>query len=120
MCRNRHAEKKMIVTMNSKEVLKRRAETRFKQEARALDGRKAMTEYEAQVLAIREKTARLKELRLAKEVQVLAIREKAARLTALRLAKKAQAQSDEPAPKINVRPLKNNNRVLSSSPKTSA
>jgi hypothetical protein len=79
----------MIVTMNSKEVLKRRAEARFKQEARALDGRKAMTEYEAQVLAIREKTARLKALRLAKE---------------------AQAQNEEPPPKTKVRPLKNRNR----------
>jgi hypothetical protein len=76
----------MIVTMNSKEVLKRRAEARFKQEARVLDGRKAMTEYEAQVLAIREKTARLKALRLAKETQ---------------------AQNEEPAPKTEVRPLKN-------------
>ena len=76
----------MIVTMNSKEVLKRRAEARFKQEARALDGRKAMTEYEAQVLAIREKTARLKALRLAKE---------------------AQAQNEEPTPKTKVWPLKN-------------
>ena len=54
----------------SKEVLKKRADARFKQEERALDGRKAMTEYEAQVLAIREKTARLKALRLAKEAQV--------------------------------------------------
>ena len=76
----------MIVTMNSKEVLKRRAEARFRQEARALDGRKAMTEYEAQVLAIREKTARLKALRLAKE---------------------AQAQNEEPPPKTKVWPLKN-------------
>jgi hypothetical protein len=75
----------MIVTMNSKEALKKRAEARFKQEARALDGRKAMTEYEAQVLAIREKTARLKALRLAKE---------------------AQAQNEEPPPKTNVRRLK--------------
>jgi hypothetical protein len=99
LCRNRHAEKKTIVTINSKEVLKRRAEARFKQEARALDGRKAMTEYKAQVLAIREK---------------------AARLTALRLAKKAQAQTEEPAPKTKVRALKNNNRGLSSPPKTSA
>jgi hypothetical protein len=74
----------MIVTMNSKEVLKRRAEARFRQEARALDGRKAMTEYEAQVLAIREKTARLKALRLATE---------------------AQAQNVEPPTKTNVRPL---------------
>ena len=89
----------MIVTMNSKEVLKRRAEARFKQEARALDGQKAMTEYEAQVLAIREKTARLRALRLAKEAQV---------------------HSEEPAPKTKARLLKNNNRVLSSSPKTSA
>jgi hypothetical protein len=79
----------MIVTNNSKEALKKRADARFRQEERALDGRKAMTEYEAQVLAIREKTARLK---------------------ALRLAKKAQVQSEEPPPKTNVRPLKNRNR----------
>lgn len=64
----------------------KRAEARFKQEARALDGRKAMTEYEAQVLAIREKTARLKALRLANEAQV---------------------QSEGPAPKTKVRLLKN-------------
>src|SRR5450759_4509226 len=57
----------MIVTNNSKEALKKRADARFKQEERALDGRKAMTEYEAQVLAIREKTARLRALRLDKE-----------------------------------------------------
>jgi hypothetical protein len=75
----------MIVTKNSREALKKRADARFKQEARALDGRKAMTEYEAQVLAIREKTARLKALRLAME---------------------AQAQNEEPPPKTNVRPFK--------------
>ena len=85
----------------------KRAEARFKQEERALDGRKAMTEYEAQVLAVREKTAHLRALRLAKEAQALAIREKAARLTALRLAKKAQAQNEEPPPKTKVRALKN-------------
>ena len=94
----------------SSDDARQRAEKRFKQEARALDGRKAMTEYEAQVLAIREKTARLRALRLAKEAQALSIREKAARLTALRLAKKAQAQSDEPAPKTKVRPLKNRDK----------
>ena len=59
----------MIVTNNSREVLKKRADARFKQQERALDGRKAMIEYEAQVLAIREKTTRLKTLRLAKEAQ---------------------------------------------------
>ena len=57
------------MTKNSKEALKKRADARFKQEERALDGRKAMTEYEAQVLAIREKTAHLRALRLAKEAQ---------------------------------------------------
>jgi hypothetical protein len=70
----------------SSDEARQRAEKSFKQEARALDGRKAMTEYEAQVLAIREKTARLRKLRLAKE---------------------AQAQNEEPAPKTKVRPLKN-------------
>jgi deferrochelatase/peroxidase EfeB len=96
----------MVVTNNSKEALKKRAEARSKQQERALDGRNAMNEYQAQVLATHEKTAHLKELRLAQESQALAIREKAARLTALRLAKKAQAQSDEPAPKTKVRPIK--------------
>jgi hypothetical protein len=76
----------MIMIKTSTEVLKRRADARFRQEARALDGRKAMTEYEAQVLAIREKTARLRALRLATE---------------------AQAQNEEPPRKTKVRPLKN-------------
>jgi hypothetical protein len=47
-----------------------RAEKRFKQEERARDGRKAMTEYETQDRATRAKTERLKALRLAKEAQV--------------------------------------------------
>jgi hypothetical protein len=49
----------------------------------------AMTEYEAQVLAIREKTARLRALRLVTE---------------------AQAQNEEPPPKTKVRPLKNRDK----------
>jgi hypothetical protein len=49
---------------------RRRAEGSFKQEQRARHGRKAMTEYEAQARVIREKTARLKGLRLAKEARV--------------------------------------------------
>ncbi len=48
---------------------RQRAEQSFKQEERARDSRKAMMEYEAQAGATREKTARLKALRLAKEVQ---------------------------------------------------
>jgi hypothetical protein len=46
-----------------------RAERNFKKEERARDGRAAMIEYEVQARAIREKTARLKALRLAKEAQ---------------------------------------------------
>lgn len=48
---------------------RQRAERTFKKEERAQDGRKAMTEYEAQAVATRKKTARLKALRLAKEAQ---------------------------------------------------
>ena len=48
---------------------RQRAERNFKKEERALDARKAMTEYEVQARATREKTARLKALRLAKEAQ---------------------------------------------------
>ena len=48
---------------------RQRAERKFKREERAQDGRKAMIEYEAQAVATRKKTARLKALRLAKEAQ---------------------------------------------------
>jgi hypothetical protein len=48
---------------------RQRAENSFKREERAQDGRKAMAEYEAQARAIREKTARLKAVRLAKETE---------------------------------------------------
>jgi hypothetical protein len=45
---------------------KKRAEKLFKKEERAQDGRQAMVEYKAHGLAVREKTVRLKALRLAK------------------------------------------------------
>jgi hypothetical protein len=48
---------------------RQRAERNFKKEERARDGRLAMIEYEVQARATREKTARLKALRLAKEAQ---------------------------------------------------
>ncbi len=64
--RNRCAEKEMIVT-NSKEALKKRADARFKKDERAREGTKAMLEYEAAGRAVREKTARLRALRLDKE-----------------------------------------------------
>jgi hypothetical protein len=44
-----------------------RAEANFRKEQRAKDGEKAMIEYHAQSRAIRDKTARLRALRLAKE-----------------------------------------------------
>jgi hypothetical protein len=44
-----------------------RAEANFKKEERAKDGGKAMMEYQANSRMIREKTERLKALRLAKE-----------------------------------------------------
>jgi hypothetical protein len=49
---------------------RQRAERNFKKEERAKDGRKAMTEYEIQGRATREKTERLKALRLARDAQV--------------------------------------------------
>ena len=53
--------------MNSDHA-RQRAEKRFKQEERARDSQ--IIEYEVQARATREKTARLKALRLAKEAQV--------------------------------------------------
>jgi hypothetical protein len=44
-----------------------RAEASFRKEERAKDGAKAMMEYQATGRAVREKIARLKALRLAKE-----------------------------------------------------
>ena len=44
-----------------------RAEANFRKEERARDGAKAMMEYQANSRMVREKTERLKALRLAKE-----------------------------------------------------
>lgn len=44
-----------------------RAEANFKKEQRAKEGEKAMMEYLAEGRMVREKTARLRALRLAKE-----------------------------------------------------
>jgi hypothetical protein len=66
---------------NSKEA-KDLAEARFKsKEERARDGAKAMMEYEAAGVALREKTARLKAARLAKEAAELVIQAKAKLVT---------------------------------------
>jgi len=44
-----------------------RAEASFRKEERAKDGVMAMTEYQANIRLVREKTERLRALRLAKE-----------------------------------------------------
>jgi hypothetical protein len=44
-----------------------RAEASFRKEERAKDGAMAMTEYQATIQLVREKTERLRALRLAKE-----------------------------------------------------
>jgi hypothetical protein len=55
----------------SPDQARERAEKSFKKEERARDGRAAMTEYDAEAVAVRAKTVRLKALRLAKEAQAL-------------------------------------------------
>jgi hypothetical protein len=51
------------------DLARQRAEKIFKKEERARDGREAMTQYEADARATREKTAHLKALRLDREAQ---------------------------------------------------
>ncbi len=50
-----------------------RAEASFRKEERAKDGAKAMMEYQAHSRVVREKTARLRALRLAKEAAEKAV-----------------------------------------------
>jgi hypothetical protein len=56
------------VATESNDAARTRAEAIFKKEERAKDGAAAMTEYLANNRATREKTARLRALRLAKEL----------------------------------------------------
>jgi hypothetical protein len=68
---------------NGSQQLQDRAEANFKKEQRARDGAKAMAEYEAGIIATREKTARLRALRLAKEAA----------------ERKLEAEKEAPAPR---------------------
>ena len=52
--------------MNTDEV-RRRAETLFKKEQQLREAQQAMTEYQAGLRMMREKTARLRALRLARD-----------------------------------------------------
>jgi hypothetical protein len=56
----------MTLTARSDEA-RARAEANFKKEQRAKEGAKAMMEYQANGRLVREKTERLRALRLAKE-----------------------------------------------------
>ena len=56
----------MILSTGSDEA-RVRAEASFKKEERAKEGAKAMMEYQANSRMVREKTERLRALRLAKE-----------------------------------------------------
>jgi aspartate carbamoyltransferase catalytic subunit len=62
----RLAEKETTLTTGSNEA-RARAEASFRKEERAKDAAKAMMEYQANARIVREKTERLKALRLAKE-----------------------------------------------------
>jgi len=53
--------------------VRRQAEKLFKKEERARDGSAAMIEYQADAIAAREKTARLRALRLDREAQARSI-----------------------------------------------
>ncbi len=59
-------EEETTLTTRSDEA-RARAEANFKKEERAKEGARAMMEYQANSRAVREKTERLKALRLAKE-----------------------------------------------------
>jgi len=60
------AERDTTLTSESNET-RARAEASFRKEERAKEGAKAMMEYQAHGRMVREKTERLKALRLAKE-----------------------------------------------------
>jgi hypothetical protein len=59
-------EQEMMLTTKPNEALARAAAS-FKKEERAKEGAKAMMEYQANSRMVREKTERLRALRLAKE-----------------------------------------------------
>lgn len=59
-------ERETMLTTRSNEA-RTRAEASFRKEERAKEGARAMMEYQANSRKVREKTERLKALRLAKE-----------------------------------------------------
>jgi hypothetical protein len=66
-CAGSVVEQEMTLPTQTEDDARKRAEASFKKEERAKDGAEAMIEYLANNRATREKTERLKALRLAKE-----------------------------------------------------
>jgi hypothetical protein len=61
------AQTEIALTTQSNEAARAKAEASFKKEERAKEGAKAMLEYQTNSRMIREKTERLRALRLAKQ-----------------------------------------------------
>jgi len=57
----------MTAMADTSKQVRDRAEAQFKKTAQAAEGRAAAAEHRTEALAVREKTARLRRLRLAKE-----------------------------------------------------
>ena len=58
------------MTTTETDRVRKRAEAAFKQEERLRNGQKAMAEYEANRIAVGQKTARLRALRLARDAAI--------------------------------------------------
>jgi hypothetical protein len=58
------------MTTTETDRARKRAEAAFKQEERQRNGQKAMAEYEANRIAVQQKTARLRALRLARDSEI--------------------------------------------------
>jgi hypothetical protein len=58
------------MTTSETDRARKRAEAAFKQEERQRNGQMAMAEYEANRIAVQQKTARLRALRLARDSEI--------------------------------------------------
>jgi len=76
---------------------KNQSHNQMKAAQRAQDGKSAMADYEAEALAVRAKTERLKALRLAREAAEPAPAPKRAAAPKAKTAKTAKAAKGEPA-----------------------
>jgi hypothetical protein len=69
------------------------ANIQFKKAQRAEEGKKAMAEYEAEAVAVRAKTARLKALRLARDAAAGKVSDEAPAAVEKKSGKKGKAKS---------------------------